>query len=60
MNPQAYNLEVSGEAGSHKAKIKVNDTTSIDVAGTFGNDLITLSFKPDKKNPGSITTIWLE
>lgn len=54
INSQAYNLEVSGEAGSHKAKIKVNDTTSIDVAGTFGNDLITLSFKPDKKNPGSI------
>ncbi len=54
VNDKSYNLEVSGEAGSHKSKIKVNDTTSIDVAATFGNDLITLSFKPEKKNPGSI------
>jgi imidazolonepropionase-like amidohydrolase len=45
---------VSGEAGNHKSKIKVGDTTSIDVTGTFGNDLITLSFKPEKKSPGSI------
>ena len=54
INGKSYNLEVSGEAGSHKSKIKVNDTTSIDVTGTFTNDLITLSFKPEKKNPGSI------
>ena len=54
INGKSYNLEVSGEAGSHKSKIKVNDTTSIDATATFGNDLITLSFKPEKKNPGSI------
>ncbi|MBL7875708.1 MAG: amidohydrolase family protein, partial [Cyclobacteriaceae bacterium] len=54
INSQTYSLEVSGEAGSHKAKIKLNDTTSIDASGTFGNDLITLSFKPDKKDQGSI------
>ncbi len=54
INGKSYNLEVSGEAGSHKSKIKVNDTTSIDVTGIFSNDLITLSFKPEKKNPESI------
>jgi imidazolonepropionase-like amidohydrolase len=53
LNGQTYNLEVTGEAGSHKAKIKVNDSTSLDVTSTFGNDLITISFKPQKQ-PGSI------
>ena len=51
---KTYSMEVSGEPGSHKAKIKVSDTTSVDATTTFGNDLITLSFKPEKKNPGSI------
>ncbi len=51
---QTYKLEVSGEAGSHKAKIVVNDSTSFDAATTFGNDLITLSFKPTKQSTGSI------
>lgn len=51
---QSYNLEVTGDPGSQKAKIKVNDSTSVDVAATFGNDLITISFKPDKKSTGSI------
>jgi len=54
INNRSYNLEVSGEAGSHKAKIKVNDSTSVDATGTFGNDLITLSFKPESKSTGSI------
>ncbi|MBL7871663.1 MAG: amidohydrolase family protein [Cyclobacteriaceae bacterium] len=53
VNGQTYNLEVTGEAGSHKTKIKVNDSTSLDVNSTFGNDLITISFKPHKQ-PGSI------
>jgi imidazolonepropionase-like amidohydrolase len=54
INGKSYQLEVSGEAGSHKAKVKVNDTTSVDATGTFGNDLITLSFKPESKSSGSI------
>jgi len=53
VNGQTYNLEVSGEAGSHKVKIKVSDTTLIDATATFGDDLITISFKPAKQ-PGSI------
>ena len=54
VNEQSFNMEVSGEAGSHKAKIKVNDSTSLDVTATFGNDLITLSFNPTKQSTGSI------
>ncbi len=51
---QSYNLEISGEAGAPKAKIKVNDTTSIDVNLTLSNDLVSMNFKPEKKNPGSV------
>ncbi len=53
INGQNYNLEVTGEAGSHKAKIKIKDT-SLDVGATFDNDLVTLSFKPEKDSKGSI------
>jgi len=54
INGQVYKLEVTGAAGSHKAKIVVTDSTSMDVAATFDNDLITLTFKPDNKSAGSI------
>jgi imidazolonepropionase-like amidohydrolase len=54
INGKTYNLEVSGDAGSHKSKIKLNDSTSVDATGTFSNDLITLSFKPESKSPGNI------
>ncbi len=54
VNDQSFNLEVSGEAGSHKAKIKVNDSTSLDANATFGNDVVSLSFKPTKQSTGSI------
>jgi imidazolonepropionase-like amidohydrolase len=54
LNNATYNLEVTGEPGLHKAKIKVNDSTSVDATATFGNDLVTLSFKPDAKAQGSI------
>lgn len=51
---ETYKLEVSGEAGSHKAKILINDSTSMDATATFGNELITMSFKPTKQSTGSI------
>jgi len=51
---QTYNAEVSGTPGSHTVKIKLNDSTSVNGAATFGNDLITLSFKPQKQSEGSI------
>lgn len=54
VNNQNYKLEVSGEAGSHKAKVKVNDSTTVDATATFGNNLITLSFKPQKNSSNSV------
>lgn len=51
---QSYKLEVSGEVGSHKVKVGASDSTLVDGAATFGNDLITLSFKPLKQSTGSI------
>lgn len=54
INGQTYNLEISGEAASPKAKIKVSDTTSMEVNLSINKELITLSFKPEKQNPGSI------
>ncbi|MCB0491647.1 MAG: amidohydrolase family protein [Cyclobacteriaceae bacterium] len=53
INGQTYNLEVTGEAGSHKAKIKTGDA-SLDANATFDNDLVTLTFKPEKDSKGSI------
>lgn len=53
-NNQSFTLEVTGEPGSHKAKVKVNDSTSFDAAATFGKDLITISFKPTKQSTGSV------
>jgi len=41
-------LEISGSPGSHKAKIRVNDSISIDVALKIDKDLVTMSFKPQK------------
>ncbi len=51
---QPYTLEITGEAGSPKAKIKGTDTTSVDGNLSISNELITLSFKPEKQNPGII------
>ncbi len=49
-----YRLEVNGETGSQKAKIKVNDSTSQDVSSVIDDELITLSFKSKKDTLGSI------
>ncbi len=54
VGPQSYKLEVSGEAGSHKIKVGASDSTLVDGAATFGNDLITLTFKPTKQSATSI------
>jgi imidazolonepropionase-like amidohydrolase len=54
VGPQVYKLEVSGEAGSHKIKVGASDSTLVDGAATFGNDLITLTFKPTKQSTSSI------
>ncbi len=57
---KTYQLEVSGEAGNHKSRIRVNDTTTMDVSGTFGNDLITLKFQTRKEKYGQHSPFWLE
>jgi imidazolonepropionase-like amidohydrolase len=54
INGQVYTLDVTGEAGSPKAKIKGTDTTSVDGNLSINKELITLSFKPEKQNPASI------
>ncbi|MCW5911305.1 MAG: amidohydrolase family protein [Cyclobacteriaceae bacterium] len=54
LNNQTFNLEVTGDPGSHKAKIKINDSTSFDATTTFAKDLITISFKPTKQSTGSV------
>ncbi|MEM8893293.1 MAG: amidohydrolase family protein [Bacteroidota bacterium] len=40
----SYKMEVSGKQGSQKAKIVVDDSTSIDIKGSFSNSLATLNF----------------
>lgn len=60
LNNQSYGIEVSGEAGSQKAKVKVNDTTSVDATTTFGKDLITMSFKLPKQTGSVRLTGWTE
>jgi len=54
INGQSYRLDVSGGAKSPKAKIIVDDTTNISVKAKFSEELITLSFQPDKKEKGKI------
>ncbi|MFN3840147.1 MAG: amidohydrolase family protein [Cyclobacteriaceae bacterium] len=54
LNNTTYNLEVTGLRGAKNQKFKENDSTSVDATATFGNDLITLSFKPDAKAQGSV------
>jgi imidazolonepropionase-like amidohydrolase len=54
LNNQSYSLEVSGETTSPKAKIKINDSTSLDVTLAITAELVTISFKPEKQNPGNV------
>ncbi|MEQ9301782.1 MAG: amidohydrolase family protein [Cyclobacteriaceae bacterium] len=49
-----YNMEVSGEPGSQKAKIVINDTTSIDVKSSFSPNLTSLSFAENTDAKGTI------
>ncbi|MCB0668457.1 MAG: amidohydrolase family protein [Saprospiraceae bacterium] len=42
----SYEMSIEGDAGKNKAKIKLNDTTSVDVNATWEKDLVRYSFKP--------------
>ncbi len=44
-----YQMEVKGEPGKEKFKIKVNDSTSYDIMSEISNQLISLSFKDESK-----------
>ena len=44
----AYALKVTGEPGKHKAKIEINDTTSVDVKLKIEENSVSMSFNPDK------------
>ncbi|MGM0580373.1 MAG: amidohydrolase family protein [Bacteroidota bacterium] len=44
-----YQMEVKGEPGKEKFKIKVNDSTSYDVKSEISKQLISLSFKDESK-----------
>lgn len=54
MPNQDYRLEISGKPASHKAKIIINDSTEIDVKAKFLEELINLSFAPDKEKKDRI------
>ena len=54
INGKSYQLDVSGGAKSPKAKIIVDDTTNISVKTKFSEELITLSFQPEKDTKGKI------
>jgi imidazolonepropionase-like amidohydrolase len=54
VNGKSYSMEVSGEAGSHKFKIKVTDSLSVDGKAKLDKNLITLSFNPVKKGDETV------
>ena len=54
VNGTTYKMEVSGKPGSQKAKIIVNDSTSIDIKGKFSKDLVTMSFPEEAKSKENI------
>ncbi len=49
-----YALEISGKPGSQKAKVKTNDTTSVDAKTKIDGENISLSFQPEKGKAGNI------
>ncbi len=54
MDGKAYVMEVSGKPGSHKLKIKVTDSLSVDGKTKLEKNLITLSFNPVKKGDETV------
>ncbi|MBT8220465.1 MAG: amidohydrolase family protein, partial [Bacteroidia bacterium] len=50
----AYEMEISGKPGSHKSKLVVNDSTSVDIKSSFDKDLITFGIKTSKDDKDAI------
>ncbi|MEM6321006.1 MAG: amidohydrolase family protein [Bacteroidota bacterium] len=51
---ESYDLEISGTSKSPKAKIIVDDSTNISVKTKLTDDVLTLSFAPDKETSGKV------
>ena len=49
-----YKMEISGKSGSQKAKIIVNDTTTIDIEASIKTNLVSLSFPKEVKSKENI------
>ena len=46
---KTYKMEIGGKAGSQKAKIIVNDTTTIDIKASIKTNLVSMSFPKEAK-----------
>lgn len=56
-----YEVEVTGKPGSHKTKLIVDDSTTLDIKSDFSDDLLTLNFKPEKSATENIRLSgWVE
>ena len=53
VNDQLFNLSITGEPGSQKAEIVVNDSSRTSIESKFSKGLVTMSFEPEK-NKGRI------
>lgn len=51
---KTYKMEISGEPGKQKAKVIVNDSTSIDIKAKFGDHLVSMNFPEEKKSKEAI------
>jgi len=54
INGESYNMKVTGDAKSPKAKIIVNDSTDLKIKSKFSEELISLSFQPSKDETDKI------
>lgn len=55
---KSYEMEVSGKPGVQKARIKINDTTTVDARTKFEKNLITLGFSAGKSGEGVRLSGW--
>ncbi|MEP1093892.1 MAG: amidohydrolase family protein [Cyclobacteriaceae bacterium] len=51
---QTHKMEISGKPGSHKSKIIVNDTVSVDIKSKFEKSLISMTFSPESRSKAII------
>ena len=51
---ESFRMEISGKAGSHKAKVFLNDTLSVSAKSEFSGENVSFSYKPQKESGGSV------